>query len=176
MKLKFLIPSLFLMVALSGCAFQSAKFLTKTEYRGTEKLKSVFVIVVSDKNTKDCMRYYQTFLVDSLKSYNINAEGAFYCCRDKNSDVNAIINSLLPTNKNFQNILTVVITKTIVGRGASSTRELQLDLFGVGGSERLWDGKLSTTFDWFISDENYIAVANKVTKTTLKELKEKGML
>src|SRR5690349_11345662 len=101
MKLKFFIW-LSLIVALSGCAYQSAKFLTKTEYRGTEKLKSVFVIVVSDKNTNDCMRYYQNFLVDSLKSYNMNAEGAFYCCRDKNSDMNAIINSLLPTNKNFQ--------------------------------------------------------------------------
>jgi hypothetical protein len=175
MKLQ-LFALLFLIVNLSGCAYQSAKFITKTDYRGTEKLKSVFVIMASDKNTQDCMRYYQSFLIDSLKSYNINAEGTFYCCLDKKSDINAIMNSLLAKNKNFQNILTIVLTKTVVGHGASSSRELQIDLFQMGGQGRLWNGKLSTTFDWFISDENYRAVANKVTQTTLMELKEKGIL
>jgi hypothetical protein len=49
-------------------------------------------------------------------------------------------------------------------------------LYGEHGSEQLWDGKLSTSFDWFISDDNYRAVANKMLKATLKELREKGML
>lgn len=175
MKLRSFV-CLILAVALGGCNFQSAKFTTKTNYTGTERLKNVYVIVVSDKNTNNCMHYYQTFLVDSLKSYNINADGAFYCCRDKYSDMNAILNSELPQNKDYQNVLTVVITKTVVGAGTTSSRELQLDLLGEHGKEKLWNGKLSISFDWFISDENYRSVARKMLNATLKELKEESIL
>lgn len=175
MKLRLFV-SLVLIVALSGCTAQNARFITQTDYTGTGKLKNVYVIVVSDNNTKDCLHYYQTFLVDTLKSYNIDADGIFWCCRPDYTNMNSVLNDLLPKNKDYQNLLTVVITKTVTGAGTTSSRELQLDLLGNHGQEKLWKGYLETRFDWFISDANYRTVAKNMLKATLKELKEKGIL
>lgn len=161
---------------LSSCSLQSAEFLTKTAYTGKQKLKNVFVVVVSDKDTKDCMQYYENFLIDSLKKSDIDAEGTFYCCRNKNSDMVDIINSSLPSTKYYENILIIVVSKTIIGHGTSSTRELQLDLFDDTTKKKTWDGKLSDTFSWFVSDDNYRKVATKFTMATLKELRSKSIL
>lgn len=165
-----------LMATLSGCNLQNAKFLTKNNYSGAGKLKNLYVIVVSDENTKDCMRYYQNFLTDSLKSYNVATEGTYHCCVDKKTNLNDVIYPLLPKNSTYEYALVVVVTKTVVGYGATSTRELQLDLIGQNEKEKLWSGKLSINFDWFISDENYRVVAKKMNTATVKELKAKEII
>ena len=87
-----------------------------------------------------------------------------------------IINSSLPSTKYYENILIIVVSKTIIGHGTSSTRELQLDLFDDTTKKKTWDGKLSDTFSWFVSDDNYRKVATKFTMATLKELRSKSIL
>lgn len=37
--------------------------------------------------------------------------------------------------------------------------------------KRTWKGKLSADFSWFVSDQNYQAVAHKMTNSTLATLK-----
>jgi hypothetical protein len=62
----------------SACG-PTAKVTSDKDYSDSVTIKSVFVIVVSDAGTRDCMNYYQNFFVDSLKSYGIKAAGTFYC-------------------------------------------------------------------------------------------------
>ncbi|MGN6196738.1 MAG: hypothetical protein ACTHOB_17495 [Ginsengibacter sp.] len=69
-----------------------------------------------------------------------------------------------------------MVSKNIKGYGAPSTRELQLDLFDGPTKQKSWDGKLSDTFSWFVSDDDYRKVATKFTVATLRELRSRNIL
>jgi hypothetical protein len=149
----------------------TAKVTTQKEYKDSVAIKSVHVIVVSDKETSACMSYYQRFFVDSLNRDGVKAEGTFYCCRDRKTDIKALLDSLGRGNLDFQTLLAVVMTKVVTGYGATSSRELQLVLYDVEKQEVTWKGKLSADFSWFVNDENYQTVAHKMTNSTLATLK-----
>ncbi len=163
------------MFLVSACSFQSAKVLTKKAYTG-EGLDRVFVIVISDNDTESALKYYKQFLVDSLQHNNIAAEAVFKCCVDKKSDLKEEVVALLPDAAKHRKVLSVVINKAIIGYGTTSTRELQLNLLEFDKKEMSWSGKLTCSFDWFISDANYRAVANKMVKATLKELRKQHII
>ena len=149
----------------------TAKVTSTKEYKDSIAIKSVHVIVISDQETSACMSYYQRFFVDSLNKDGVRAEGTFYCCRDRKTDIKALMDSLVRGNLDNQTVLAVVMTKVVTGYGATSSRELQLVLFDVEKQEVTWKGKLSADFSWFVSDENYQTVAHKMTNSTLKTLK-----
>lgn len=157
-------------ILFSACG-PTAKVTSEKEYKDTIGIKSVFVVVVTDAATRDCMNYYQNFFVDSLKSYGLNAAGTFYCCRDKKTDIKALMDSLAPAASGYQTILGIVMAKVVTGYGASSQRGLELQLFDFGKQEVTWKGKLRADFSWFISDENYRSVAHKMVNSTLDALK-----
>jgi hypothetical protein len=149
----------------------TAKVTTQKEYKDSVAIKSVHVIVVSDKETSACMSYYQRFFVDSLNRDGVKAEGSFYCCIDRKTDIKALMDSLGRGNLDFQTLLAVVMTKVVTGYGATSSRELQLVLYDVEKQEVTWKGKLAADFSWFVNDENYQTVAHKMTNSTLATLK-----
>jgi hypothetical protein len=169
--MKNIIPLFCIALIFADACGPTAKVTTDKDYADSVAIKSVFVIVVTDAATKDCMNYYQHYLVDSLKSYGINAQGTFFCCRDKKTDIQAIMDSIAPGTGSYQNILGIVMSKVVTGYGTSSERELQLMLFNEEKHMVTWKGKLSANFSWFISDANYQAVAHKMTKTTLESLR-----
>jgi hypothetical protein len=154
----------------SACG-PTAKITSTKEYKDSVAIKSVHVIVVSDQETSACMSYYQRFFVDSLNKDGVRAEGTFYCCRDRKTDMKALMDSLARENPNFQNTLAVVMTRVVTGYGATSSRELQLVLYDVEKQEVTWKGKLSADFSWFVNDQNYQTVAHKMTNSTLATLK-----
>ena len=170
------VPILFVALFYGCGGFQTATFTKSADYSGGDKPKSVYLIVVSDKNTNTALHYYKLDLVDSLKKYGIDANGSFYCCRDEKTDMSKVIQQNLPVEKNYQTLLIIAITKTVVGHGTSSAREFELTLFDNDEQKKTWSGSLKSTFDWFISDDNYRAVASKLTVSTLMELKKKGIL
>jgi hypothetical protein len=149
----------------------TAKVTSQKEYKDSIAIKSVHVIVVSDIETSACMGYYQRFFVDSLNKAGVRAEGTFYCCREKKTDMKALMDSLARGNPDFQNLLAVVMTKVVTGYGATSSRELELVLYDVEKQEVTWKGKLSADFSWFVNDANYQTVAHKMTNSTLATLK-----
>jgi hypothetical protein len=149
----------------------TAKVTSQKEYKDSIAIKSVHVIVVSDKETSACMSYYQRFFVDSLNKDGVRAEGTFYCCRERKTDMKALMDSLARVNPDFQNLLAIVMTKVVNGYGATSSRELELELYDVEKQEITWKGKLSADFSWFVNDENYQTVAHKMTNSTLVALK-----
>ena len=170
--MKYTIPAFFLaLIFLAGCG-PTAKVTTKTEYKDTLVIKSVHVIVVSDAQTQACMAYYQRYFVDSLKRYGVAAEGSFYCCVERKTNLKTLVDSLgQEYMANSQNLLAVVMTKTVTGYGTGSSRELQLLLYNTEKQEVTWRGKLAADFNWFVSDENYQKVAHAMTNSTLKTMK-----
>jgi hypothetical protein len=164
-------PVACLAVILFWACGPTAKLTTQKEYKDSVAIKSVHVIVVSDQETSACMSYYQRFFVDSLNKDGVKAEGTFFCCRNKKTDIKAVLDSLARENLNFQTLLAVVMTKVVTGYGATSSRELQLVLYDVEKQEVTWKGKLSADFSWFTNDQNYQAVAHKMTNSTLATLK-----
>jgi hypothetical protein len=120
----------------------TAKVTSTKEYKDSIAIKSVHVIVVSDQETSACMNYYQRFFVDSLNRDGVKAEGTFYCCRDRKTDIKAMMDSLARGNLDFQTLLAIVMTKVVTGYGATSSRELQLVLYDVGGGRpAVWYSK-----------------------------------
>jgi hypothetical protein len=168
---KLLIP----LLLLTSCGPVS-KFKNSTSYTEQLKPRNIFVIVVADKDTKNCLNYYQGFLIDSLKRNHVETNGTYYCCRDKNTKISDVIRENLPMDNNFTHILAVVITKTIVGYGNTSSRELELDLFSTADQKKIWKGSLAVSMSWFISEDNYREVARKLNETTIKEFKNQGIL
>lgn len=152
-------------------ACTTSKVTSQREYKDSVLIKSVHVIVISDKSTRDCMNYYQNFFVDSLKGYGVSATGTFYCCREQKTDVIKLLDSLSSANQDAQNFLAVIMSHVVTGYGTSSARELQLVLLNTEKHDVTWKGKLSADFSFFVSDENYRTVAHKMTTATLNELK-----
>jgi hypothetical protein len=174
--MKYTVASAILACIFFAACGPTAKVTSQHVYKDSLAIKSARVIVITDKETRDCMNYYQSFFVDSLKTYGVAAEGTLYCCRDKKTDLTALLDSLSPGNSDSHNILAVVMSKVVTGYGTSSARELQLVLLNVDKHEVTWKGKLSANFSWFISDDNYRAVARKMTNSTLDELKKEQII
>ena len=53
----------------------NAKFTKSTPYNGIQKPESFFVIVVGDEETRKCLNYYQSDLLDSLAAKHIKTDG-----------------------------------------------------------------------------------------------------
>lgn len=154
----------------------TSEFLESSSFSAKEKVKDLYVIVVGDKTTNQCLEYYKSYTIDSLKAKSINVDGEYFCCRDKDTDMNQTISQLANKNRTSSNILTIVITKVVVGYGTTSSRELQLDLFDVANKKKVWSGKVRVDMSWFISDQNYRDVALKINKVTIQELTKKGII
>ena len=159
---------------LTGCL--TAKFNKSGDYTGTEKPKSLYVIVAGDEQTEACLNYYKEDMIDSINHHHITATGEYECCVNEKTNLNDYMNNLLTKAQDHPYILTAVITKVIIGYGTSSSRTLQLNLFDIQQRKSVWSGKLTTDFSWFINDQNYRNVAQKISATTIKELKLKGII
>ena len=173
--MKISVLTVFLSLLLVSCNFKNAKLKTNTNYTGN-KLDNVFVVVVSDEDTKACLDYYKAFLIDSLNSSLVKTEGAYFCCRNASTDMQAVMQSLVPKESSYKAVLTIVSSRTTIGHGTSSSRQLEVGLFDLEKSVTTWKGTLSVNFSWFISDANYRGVAQDLTKATLKELRKKSII
>jgi len=171
----FTIIVLLLAFCLSGCRLHS-KFSKSDSFSESEKVSDLYVIVVGDKDTKAAMNYLNDFLTDSLKKSNISVGKVFYCCRDEKTDLNTLIPTLLPNNKRPNHVLTIVITRVVVGYGAISKREMQLDLFNTTSQKRTWTGNLELEVAWFRSDIHFKKAAVELTQSIIAELKKKGIV
>jgi len=160
---------------LSGCVL-SSKFTQSGDYQANTKVSGLHLAVVGDKDTKEAMDYLGQFLTDSLTKKNIKTTKKYHCCRDKDTDLNSLIPKMLPTDYKPDHILTVVISKVIVGYGTTSSREVQLDLFNTSFQKRIWTGKVTVNMSWFVSDQDYRNVAGSLTKTIMTELKKKKIV
>ena len=171
----FLIGITLLTFSLSSCVLNS-EFTHSGDYQKNTELSDLHLIVVGDKNTTDAMNYLGEFLTDSLLKSNIKTTKLYHCCRDKDTDMNSLIPKLLPNDYKPNSILTVVISKVVVGAGTESSREVQLDLFDAGLQKRTWTGRVKVNMSWFVSDKNYRDVARTLTSSIMEELKKKKIL
>jgi hypothetical protein len=160
---------------LSSCVLNS-KFTQSGDYQANTKISDLHLVVVGDKETKEAMDYLSQFLTDSLTKNNVKTTKIYHCCRDKDTDLNSLITKMVPTDYKPDYILTVVISKVIVGYGTTSSREIQLDLFNASFQKRTWTGKVTVNMSWFISDQDYRNVAGSLTKAIMRELKKKKIL
>ena len=174
--MKKLYPLVLLSFLLASCNFKSEKFITTNKYTGNAKLKNVYVIVADDKDTKEWLTHYKNAFIDSLKAYQVNVEGISYCCSDKKATMRDVMNTSIASSPQFENVLTIAITKTNAGNRSSVTRQLQINLYNVSKGKKIWNGTVATTFDWYISGEQLKDVAQKLTNTTLHEMKSKDIL
>jgi len=178
--LKFYMKKLSALVLLSfllgSCNFKSEKFITANKYTGNAKLKNVYVIVADDTDTKEWLNSYKNAFIDSLKTYHVNVEGMSYCCSDKKAAMKDVMKASLASSPQFENVLTIAITKTNAGNRSSITREMQINLYNLIKGKKIWNGTVVITFDWYISGAQLKDVAQKLTNTTLDKMKGKDIL
>lgn len=160
---------------LGGCILNS-KFSRSEDYQENTKVSDLHLIVIGDKETKEAMSYLNQFLKDSLIKNNIKTTETYYCCRDKDTNMNSLIPKLLPPNYKPEHILAAGISKVTVGYGTTSSRDIQLDLVNTTSQKRTWAGKVTVNMSWFRSDRDYRNVARSLTKTIMKELKKKKIV
>jgi hypothetical protein len=154
----------------------SGKVLSSEAYQGKGKVGDVYLAVIGGEETKQCFDYLENFLKDSLIARGLASESKYYCCRDKNTDVNAVLHEMVPSDLNRDHLLSVVIAKEVVGYGASSSREVLITLFNLRQNKMEWSGNVRVDFSWFISDKNYQQVAAKINKLILEELTKKEII
>ncbi|PIB35916.1 hypothetical protein BFP72_11190 [Reichenbachiella sp. 5M10] len=152
-----------------------AHFKSSSSYQPTNNIEELYLIVVGDEKTKAAYGYLTDNLKDSLSSY-VSVDSKYHCCRDENTDMNVLFSSLRPSSPETDHVLTVVTTKVIVGYGTTSSRELGVALFDIRSQKMVWQGTISASFEWFISDENYRAVAKTLANKIMKELHEKNII
>lgn len=178
--LKFYMKKLSALVLLSfllgSCNFKSEKFITANKYTGDAKLKNVYVIVADDKDTKEWLNRYKNAFIDSLKTYHVNVEGMSYCYSDKKAAMKDVMKAWLTSSPQFENVLTIAITKINTGNRSSITREMQINLYNLSKGKKIWNGTVAITFDWYISGAQLKDVAQKLTNTTLDKMKGKDIL
>ena len=174
--MKKLFPLVLLSFLLGSCNFKSEKFITANKYTGDAKLKNVYVIVADDKDTKEWLNRYKNAFIDSLKTYHVNVEVMSYCCSDKKAAMKDVMKAWLASSPQFENVLTIAITKTNAGNRSSITREMQINLYNLSKGKKIWNGTVAITFDWYISGAQLKDVAQKLTNTTLDKMKGKDIL
>ncbi len=173
--MKTLLPVALVCFLLASCNFRNEKCITTKKYTGNAKLKSVYVIVADDKDTREWLTIYKNAFIDSLKSNHLEVEGISYSSGNKKAEIKDIISSH-PSASKFQNVLYIAVAKTTAGYGTKITRHLHIDLFDVNNGKKIWNGTLTSTNDWYISAEEYKAIAQKLTHSTLVELKNNTIL
>ena len=159
----------------TSCTLKS-KFSKSDDYQGSSRLSELHLVVVGDESTKKAMSYVNDFLTDSLAKKNIKLTKTYHCCRDKETDMSLLFPKLLPTDYRPEHVLAVVIAKTVVGYGATSSREIDIHLFNTSLQKRTWGGRVEVHMSWFVSDDDYRKVAKSLTKTIMAELKKKGIV
>ena len=174
--MKKLTPLVLLSFLLASCNFKSEKFITTKKYSGEAKLKNIYVIVADDKDTKEWLTDYKNAFMDSLKSYQIDVEGISYCCDNKKPELKDALNVALSSSKKFQNILMVSVFKTNTGYSTAVTRYLHLELYDIGKSKKVWNSTVATTLNWFTSGQDLKDAAERLSYTTLAEMKNKAIL
>jgi hypothetical protein len=162
------------MVMFSGCITTS--FTTSSLYEENKKVEKLHFIVFGDKETNACMNYYKGYVVNSFKEKNIEADGIYQCCVDIDYNVNEHISASLSKNKQYDYLLVAVVTKAIIGYGTSSARTVSLKLFDLPQNKEVWSGTLVANFSFFMGDQDYKAVAKKISDKTLAELTLKGII
>jgi hypothetical protein len=176
MRSNFLfIPFLLSLITLVSCS-PRGKFVLSADYQNAEPLGRVFVPVIGSKETNRCFDYLEDYLKDSLTGHGLSIESKFYCCRDKHTDIGQLVSEMMPTNLHADHILTVAVTKDVVGYGTTSSRELVIVLFDTKDMKMTWQGKMKIDFDWFVSDENYRTVAKKINDLIISELIKKAII
>ena len=168
---------LFVLLAfgLNSCVLNS-KFSQSSNYLDAQKVSDLHLVVIGDKDTKEAMNYVSQFLADSLIKNKIKTSKVYSCCRDKDTDMNAFISNMLPTDHKPDNVLTVAVSKVIIGYGTTSSREFQLDMFNTTSQSHTWNGRVSVNMSWFVSDQNYKDFAKALTKTIMIELRKKKIV
>lgn len=173
--MKRTLPFIAVLFLLFSCGVQT-KFEKSTTYADTQSPSSLFILVVGDADNSKCLDYYKQYLTDTLKAKNIKADGyGDYRVTKKNKDL-SFVNDLIEAHKDQPYILTAVITKTVVGYGASSSRTLKLALINTEERKVTWSGELIADFSWFVSDADYRNVARKLSLQTITELQSKGIV
>lgn len=158
-----------------GCG-PTGRFLQSSDYQKSDEIKKIWLTVVGSEHTTQCFNYLQRYLTDTLSRHGFAVDGSYYCCRDKSTDMSSVFKELVPDTLSDDHILTVVITKDVIGYGATSSRELVVTLYSVNDRKMEWNGKVTVSFDWFISDDNYRNVATKISAIIMKELMSKGIV
>lgn len=175
MRNPYLLVYFLLLAGITGCTLNS-KFSQSGNYLEARAVSNLHLVVVGDKDTGEAMRYVGQFLADSLAKRNIKTSNAYHCCRDQNTDMNALIPGLLPTDHRPDNVLTVAVSKVVVGYGATSSRECQLDLFNTASHAHTWNGTVAVNMSWFVSDQDYRNFATTLVKTIMIELRKKKIV
>jgi hypothetical protein len=173
-KFSSLISALIILVAV-GCG-PRGRFLQSSEYNKMDDLNKVYLAVVGSEKTNQCFRYLMNYLDDSLSQRGLIIERNFYCCRNEDTDMKQVMSELIPSDVSADHILAVVITRDVVGYGATSSRQLVVNLYNTKYRELNWSGKVNINFEWFISDKNYEDVAKKINQLIIDELTKKGIL
>jgi hypothetical protein len=173
--MKRTLPFIAVLLLLLSCGVQT-KFEKSTTYTDTQSPSSLFLIVVGDADNAKCLDYYKQYLTDTLKAKKIKADGfSDYRVTKKNTDL-TFVNDLIEAHKDRPYILTAVVTKSIVGYGASSSRTLKLALINTDDRKVTWSGQLTANFSWYISDADYRNVARQLCLQTITELQSKGIV
>lgn len=173
-KYSFILFAL-LAFGLNSCVLSSG-FLQSSNYLEARKVTDLHLAVIGDKDTKEAMNYVSQFLADSLIRNKIKTSKTYSCCRDKDTDMNAFISNMLPADHKPDNILTVAVSKVIVGYGTTSSREFQVDLFNTTSQSHTWNGSVSVNMSWFVSDQNYRDFAKTLTMAIMAELRKKKIV
>ena len=177
-----LLPALLLF---SGCANtlqvgSGARFNPTQQYTGGIKLEKIYLIVVGDEPTKQCLDYYREFLSDSLAVRHVGVTSTYDCCVDAHTNMGERLNGLLSNLSTAANqypyVLSAVITRASIGHGTTSGRTMQLNLFDMHTGHSVWGGKLSQDFNSFVTDAQYQKVARKFVDKTIKELGVRGLI
>jgi hypothetical protein len=166
--------SVLLLCLVSGCI--TTKFNSSNLYTEGDKVAKVHVIVFGNAETNTCMDYYRSYIVNGLRSHNIEANGFYQCCVNIDFNINDHANAILKEYRAYDNVLVAVVTKTVVGYGTTSSRTIQLKLVNLPQNKVTWSGTIATDFQFFISNQNYKKVAEKLSETTLAELTAKGII
>ncbi len=90
--------------------------------------------------------------------------------------MNSLFPELMPTDYRPTHVLSLVISKVVLGYGTTSSRDIQLDLFNTSMRKRTWTGTVKVDMSWFRSDQDHRNVAQNLTKTIMAELRKKRIL
>lgn len=162
-----------LLIIASSCA-PGASFKSSSNYTKTAPVKNLNLIVIGDDNTKTTYNYLEKDLKDSLSNY-MTVQSKYHCCTKTPQETNTLLSSLSSNSKKNNYVLTVVSSDVVIGYGAPSSRELKLALLD-DDKKTVWNGTVSTDFNWYVSNKHKKALTKKFTTEIVKELHSKGII